>query len=134
MAPTGSRLAMILVNLHRIEWAGRRKRSAIILKVNLKLGKTKRVDQYFGRQNDPMSRPTLGLTPLGMNTTNRTTSPIDSVPVGTENTEPTPLTRPIELPEQNGKSHVPGDPDPEPSLLDSLSKKSNFSNDSNSSK
>ena len=32
----------------------------------------KMTDQYFGRQNDPISRPTLDLTPLGKNTTNGT--------------------------------------------------------------
>ena len=40
------------------------------------------VDQYFGRQNDSMSRPHLESTPLGPNTNNRTTSPIDLIPVG----------------------------------------------------
>ena len=40
--------------------------------------------QDFGRQNNPMSRPTLDLTPIGKNTTNGTTSPIDSIPVGTK--------------------------------------------------
>ena len=51
-------------------------------------------DQYFGRQNDPMSRPNLDLTPLGKNTTNGTMSPIDAIPFGTRTPEPTPLTRP----------------------------------------
>ena len=51
------------------------------------------VNQYFGRQNDPMSRPTLDSTPLGTNTTNVTTSPIDSIPVRTKTPELTPLTR-----------------------------------------
>ena len=91
------------------------------------------VDQYFGRQNDPMSKPTLYSTPLGTNTTNRTTSPIDSIPVGTKTPEPTPLTRTTEFPEQNGKAHVSGDSAPDPSLLDSP-KKYNLSNDTNSSK
>ena len=36
----------------------------------------KMADQDFGRQNDPMSQPTFDLTPIGMNMTNRTTSPI----------------------------------------------------------
>ena len=92
------------------------------------------VDQDFGRQNDPMSRPTFDSTPLGTNTTNGTTSPIDSIPVGTKTPEPTQLILPIEFPEQNGKAHVSGDPDPDPSLPDSSSKKYNSSNDSNSSK
>ena len=39
------------------------------------------VDQYFGRENNPMSRPTLDSTPLGKNTTNGTTSPVDLIPV-----------------------------------------------------
>ena len=73
-------------------------------------------------------------TPLGTNTTNVSTSPIDSIPAGTKTPEPTPLTRPTELPEQNGKVHVLGDPDPDPSLSDSSMRKYNLSNDSNSSK
>ena len=52
------------------------------------------LDQYFGRQSNPISRPTLDLTPFGMNTTNRTTSPIDSILVRTKTPEPTPLTLP----------------------------------------
>ena len=47
------------------------------------------VDQDFGRQNDPMSRLTLDSTPLGKNTNNGTTSPIDSIPLGTKTPEPT---------------------------------------------
>ena len=39
------------------------------------------VDQNFGRLNDPMSQPTLDSTPLGINMTNGTTSPIDSISV-----------------------------------------------------
>ena len=81
-----------------------------------------------------MSRPHLDFTTLGMNTTNGTTSPIDSIPVGTKTPEPTPLIQPTGLLDQNGKTHVPGDPDPDPSSSDSLSKKSNSLNDSNSSK
>ena len=92
------------------------------------------VDQDFGCQNDSMSRPTLDLTPLGMNTTNITTSPIDLIPVGPKTPDPTPLTQPTKLIEQNGKAHVPGDPDPYPSFSDSSSKKFNSSNDSNFSK
>ena len=69
------------------------------------------VDQYFGRQNDPMSRPTLDSTPLGTNTINLTTSPIASIPVGTKTPEPTPLTQPTEYPKQNKKVYVSGDPD-----------------------
>ena len=92
------------------------------------------VDQYFGRPNDPMSRPTLDSTPLGTNTTNGKTSPIDLITVGTKMPEPMPLTRTTELTKQYGKAHVTGDPDPYPSSSDSSSKKYNSSNDKNSSK
>ena len=34
-------------------------------------------------------------------------------------------TLPTDLPEKNGKVHGPGDPDPDPSLSDPSSKKSN---------
>ena len=91
------------------------------------------VDQYFGRQNDYMSRPhlestSMGRPPLdspllGTNTNNGKKSPIDLIPVGTKTLDPTPLTRPTELIEQNGKAHVPGDPDPDPSSSYSSSKK-----------
>ena len=81
----------------------------------------KMVDQDFGGQNDPMSRPTLESNPLGMNTTNRTTSPIDSIPVRTKYPKPT-------SPELS--TDLPGDPDPDLSLSDS-SRKSNFSNYTN---
>ena len=60
---------------------------------------TRRKNQDFGRQNNSMSRPHLDLTPLGTNTTNGTTSPIDSIPVGTKTPDPTPLTQPTELTE-----------------------------------
>ena len=76
------------------------------------------VDQDFWRQNDPMSRPTLDLTPLGTNMTNGTTPQIDSITVGTKTPEPTAMTQPTEFPEQNVKAHVPGDPDPDLSLSD----------------
>ena len=92
------------------------------------------VDQDFGRQNDPMSRPNLDSTPLGTNKTNVTTSSIESIPVGTKTPEPMPLTRPTEFPEQNGKWYVPGEPDTDPSSSDSSLKKSNSSDNSNSSK
>ena len=81
-----------------------------------------------------MSRPPLESTALGTKTTNGTTSPIDSIPVGTKTPEPTPLIPPIDLTEQNGKAHVTGEPDPDPSLSDSSLKKYNLSNDRNSSK
>ena len=58
---------------------------------------TRREIQYFDQENISMSRPTLDSTPLGTNIANETTSPIDSIPVGTKTPEPTPLTRPKEL-------------------------------------
>ena len=73
-----------------------------------------------------MSRPALDSTPFGTNTTNRTMSPIDLVPVGTKTPEPMPRTRPTDfpklptdLPEKNIIVCVPGDPDPDPSSSDS---------------
>ena len=53
---------------------------------------TRRENQYFGRQNNSMSRPHLDSAPLGKDTTNRTMSPIDSIPVGKKMPEPTPIT------------------------------------------
>ena len=47
-----------------------------------------------------MSRLPLDSTPLGTNTTNGTTSHINSIPVGTKTPEPTPLTQPTEFPNQ----------------------------------
>ena len=47
---------------------------------------TRRENQDFGCQNNSMSRPHLESTPLGTNTTNRKTSPIDSIPVETKTT------------------------------------------------
>ena len=96
--------------------------------------KDKMVDQDFGRQNYPMSRPTLDSTHLGMNKTDISTSPIDSIPVGTKTTDPTSLTLPMEFPEKKGKAHVPGDLDPDPSLSYLSSEKSTSSNDSNFSR
>ena len=101
---------------------------------------TRRENQYFGRQNNSMSRPPLYLTHFGKNTTNGTTSPIDLVSVGTKTPEPTLQTRPTDsptlptnLPEQNGKAHVPGDSDLDPSWSYSSSNKYNLSKDTNSS-
>ena len=96
--------------------------------------KTRRENQDFGRQNNSTCRPHLDLTTLGMNTINGTTSPIDSIPVEKKTPDPTPLTQPTESSEQNGKAHVPGELDPDPSLPESQSNKSNLSNDSNYSK
>ena len=92
------------------------------------------VDHNFGRQNNPVSQSTLDSPHIGTNTTNRTMSLSDLIPVRTKTPDPTPLTRPTEFPEKNGKAHILGDPDPDPSLSDSSSKKYNLSNDSNSSK
>ena len=40
-----------------------------------------RETQDFGRQNISMSPPPLDSSPIGTNTTNGTTSPIDSIPI-----------------------------------------------------
>ena len=87
------------------------------------------VYQYFGRNNDSMSRPPLYSTPLGTNKNYRTTSPSDSIPVGTKSSEPTPLTLPTYSPtlttyltKQNGKAHVPGDPNKYPIIFRLISK------------
>ena len=45
---------------------------------------TRRENQDFGRQNNSISRPPLDSTSLGTNMTNRTTSPIDLIPVRTK--------------------------------------------------
>ena len=47
-----------------------------------------RENQDFGRQNISMSRPPLDSTPIDKNKTNRTTSPIESIPVRIKTTEP----------------------------------------------
>ena len=80
--------------------------------------------QYLWCQKDPMSQPPLDQTPLGTKTTIGTTSPSDSIPVGTKSPKPTLPALPTGL---------PGDPDPDPSFLYS-SKKSKSLNDTNSSK
>ena len=49
----------------------------------------KMVDQYFGRQNDPISLPTLKSTPLGTNMTNRSTLPSYLIPVRIKPPKPT---------------------------------------------
>ena len=63
-------------------------------------------------------------TPLDMNTNNEITSPSDSIPVRKKSPNHTSPALPMELPE---------DPNPDPSFSD-YSKKSNSSNDRNSSK
>ena len=55
-----------------------------------------RENQDFGRQNISMSQPPLDSTPISMNTTNRTTTPINSIPIKTKTPDPTPRTRPTE--------------------------------------
>ena len=82
------------------------------------------VDQDFGRQNDPMSRPPLDSTPLGTATANGTMLPSDSIPVEKRSPKPT-------SPEL--KTDLTGDPDLDPSLSYSP-KKYNLLNDTNSSK
>ena len=86
---------------------------------------TMRENQYLGRQNISMSRPPLDSIYFGTNTTNGIMSPIGSIPVGTKTPENIPQTLstylstlPTDLPEQNGKVHVPGDPDLYPSSSD----------------
>ena len=81
------------------------------------------VDQNFGRQNDSMSRPPLESTPIGTSTAKGTTLPSDLITVGTKSPEPTPLTLttdsetlPTAFSNQNVKSHLPVDPDPDPEL------------------
>ena len=90
----------------------------------------------------------LELTPFGTNTTNRTTSPIYSIPIGkkppylTQLTRPTELstgqtespTRPTDPSKQKVKVHVPADPESDSSLSDSASRKYDSANDSNYSK
>ena len=67
----------------------------------------------FGRQIDPMSQPTLESTTLGTNKTNGTTSPVDSIPVGTKMPELIPPALTTDL---------TGNLDPDPSLSDSSRK------------
>ena len=109
-------------------------------KSGFETNRDKVVDQDNGRQNNPMNLSTSDSTPLDANTTNGTTSPINSITVRTKLPKPMPLTLPTDSPalpmnfqEENGKSNVPGDLDPDPSFSDS-SKKSNLLNEINSSK
>ena len=75
-------------------------------------------NQDFGRQNNSMSPPPLDLTPIGMNTINVTTLPIDLIPVK-KNARAYATDTTNMFSEENGKAHVPGDPDPDPSSSDS---------------
>ena len=72
---------------------------------------------------------TLDSNPLGTNTTNGTTSPIDSISVGTKTSKPTQLTSTTESTKQNGKEKLPRDSDPYPSSLESSSENSYLFND-----
>ena len=74
---------------------------------------------------------TLDSNPLGTNTTNGTTSPIDSISVGTKTSKPTQLTSTTESTKQNGKEKLPGDSDPYSSSLESSSENSYSLNDIN---
>ena len=84
---------------------------------------TRKENQDFGYQNISMSRPPLESTPLGINTTNGTTTEIDSIPVENKTLDPAPQTVPTDLPtlptdSQKGKetAHVPAEPKSDPSL------------------
>ena len=66
-----------------------------------------------------MSRSPLDSNLLGKNTTNITMSIIESITVGTRTQDPISLIQPTEFPEQNGKAHIPGEPDPDLSSQDS---------------
>ena len=88
-----------------------------------------------------MSLPPLESTDFGTNTTNGTTSIINSITA--EKKFQTPYHEHNKWIHQHYqqihhskkvKSHVPGEPDLDPSSSDSSSKKSNLSNDINSSK
>ena len=81
---------------------------------------TRRENQDFGRQNNSM--------------TSGTTSPIDLIPVGTKRPEPMTLTLPTDFTEQHGKTHIPGEPDPDLSSSESSLNISNLLKDSKISK
>ena len=81
-----------------------------------------------------MSRPTLDLTFIVTNKTNVTTSQLYSTPIGTKNTDPTPLKRPTESFKRKGKAHAPEDPESDPSSSDSSSSESDLYDDRKYSK
>ena len=81
-----------------------------------------------------MSQPSLDSTTIGTNTTNITTSQLDSNHIGTRTQYPTPLTRPMDSSKRKGKLHVPEDPESDPSLSDSSSNESDLSDNSKYSK
>ena len=81
-----------------------------------------------------MSQPTFDLTPLGKNTTNRTTSPIDSIPVGAKipSAYATDTTnRTVRAKCKSARTRRTGS---RPITVRLIIKKSNSSKDSNSSK
>ena len=104
-------------------------------------------NQYFGRQNILMSQPPLDSTTIDTNTTDRTMSQIELIPIKktpeiTPQTQPTESStrltelskRPTDSSKRKGKLHVPADPDSEPSLSELSPSKYNFLTDINYSK
>ena len=88
-----------------------------------------------------MSQPPLDLTPFGTNKTNRTTSPIDSITVGGKNSRPyaTDTTNRFantanRFVRAKSKSAHTSRPGARPITVRLIIKKSNLSNDTNSSK
>ena len=81
--------------------SGTKSKNHFNLKSEFETRREKMADKDFRRQNSSMSQPLLDSTPLYTKTTNGTTSPIESIPVGTKMPEPTPMTRTTELPEKN---------------------------------
>ena len=109
---------------------------------------SRKENQDFGHQNISMSQPPLKSTTFGMNTTRRTISSIESIPIRTKTPEPAPLTRPtysstrpMESPTRTTdpskgrvKAHVPVEPESYSSLSDSSSNKYDLLNDTKYSK
>ena len=73
-------------------------------------------------------------TPNGTNTTNVTTSKLDSTLIGIKNSDPTPLKRPTESSKRKGKGHAPEDPESDPSSSDSSPSESDSYDDRKYSK
>ena len=124
MDPTGSPRSHFISEAISDRVSRTKEKNHYKFKSEFETRRDKLVDQFFWRQNDPMSRPPLDSTPLGTNTTNGTTSPSDSIPVGTKCPKPTSPALP---------TYLPWDPDPDPIFSDS-SRKYNSSNDSHSNK
>ena len=103
----GYPVAIVLVKLYKVELAGQSGKNHYNFKSEFETMRDKVVDQFFGSQNDPMSRPPLDSTPLGTNMTNGTTSPSDLIPVRTKSPKPMPLTL---------LTYLPGEPDLDPSF------------------